>query len=142
MPSIQRLKSVCNSIAQHSVSGLGYLIVNLRPACRAKRINTSITINLIDRERYPKELDRIIPLETAINSLYETFCDLLQKEGFAIGDITEMKMKFIFSSNQADNSCADCLAKIAHKSGKSYRYAVSCTGERYKELYEKELRNL
>jgi hypothetical protein len=126
MPSIKRLNSVCNSIAQHAVSFLSYLHPHLRLAIKQFGLK-SITIDLLNIDPCPEQFRKIEPVHLSLISLRKRFEQILLSEGFTFEDIKEITLVFEIPKNDSDD-WLDCTARLIAKTGKIYMHAVNYMG--------------
>lgn len=128
MTSLKRLNSVCQSIGHHAVSGLSFVNPHLSQACKANGFDIA-EIDLLDDEPYPKNIERIEPLQKTLITLKEKFEKILNSEGFPVQDMTSVKLEFHFPSKYMDDYSCDCYVFLIHKSGKTFFHGVDYVGK-------------
>lgn len=129
MPSEKRFSSVCHNIAHHAVSGLSYVHPHLRRACKTAGLE-SIVIDLGPGNPCPTQFQSIEPLRLSLQSLRNTFIEILNSEGFSVESVAEVKLLFEFTQQFPDDYCSNCHAYIVLQSGKVFRDAVNYMGNR------------
>jgi hypothetical protein len=122
MPSVKRLSSVCQSIAHHAASGLSYVHPHLRRACREAGLD-SLVVSLISDDPCPERFRHIEPLRLSLRSLRTRFEEILRAEGFTMADIKAIDLDFQFRQ-ALDDYCSICHARLVHRLGKDFSYAV------------------
>ncbi len=127
MPSLKRLRSVCQSIAHHAASGLSYLHPHVAHACRDQGIE-KVTINLLESDGGLESRTPPKPLITAIRSLFEKFQSIYFSEGLSLGDLTVASISLAPDKNFNDDYCTICEAQLGLNDGRSVRYVVNCLG--------------
>lgn len=128
MSSQKRLRSVCQSIAHHAVSGLSYLHPHVARACRDQGI-AKITINLFESDGRLENVLAGTPLQNAIKSLSEKFHSVLLAEGFSLSDLAVASISLAPDKDFNDDYCTVCDAQLGQYDGQSVRYVVNCLGK-------------
>lgn len=138
MPSEKRLKSVCNSIAQHAVSSLSFIHPHLSQACRSHGIH-SISLDLISSDPCPDQFKPNEPVHLSLISLHNRFKEILTSEGFGIADIEDTILVFEFPNEylKFEDYCTNCHVHLTSKKGNEFVYSVDCFGH---PLYPKRIR--
>ena len=126
MASRKRLKSVVQSTAHHAVSSLSYVHPHLGQACEEAGLD-SIEICVSETEPCPERFLHIEPLRLALNTLRETFYNLVVAEGFEPKDIESARMVFEFKHGQLDHYCSDCTVSLVTASN-TYQSKVNHLG--------------
>jgi hypothetical protein len=128
MPSIKKLASVCHNITHHAVSGLSFIHPHLSKACREAGLK-SIIVDLKRDDPCPERFKTIKPLRLSLQALKKKFEEIFQLEGFVDDDITGMVLEFYLNDGQDDYSM-DCRACLVARSGKIFRSALDCLGNK------------
>jgi len=127
MASRKRLRSVCHSIAHHSVSGLSFVHPHVLRACRAAGLK-QMRIQLLDTEPCPEPFRPIEPLRLSLRSLREKLEHILASEGFALTDLRNAEVRFEADPTQCDDHCSICLASLAPLAGDPVQCKVDYLG--------------
>jgi hypothetical protein len=127
MPSIKRLNSISNSIAQHSVSGLSYVHPHLSLACKQFGLK-SMQVNLNQNDPCPELFKSIEAVHLSLISLRKRFEQMVLAEGFTLDDIREITLLFEIPEYSADDYCMNCTSRLVSKTGKVYIHAINCLG--------------
>ena len=85
MPSQKRLKSVIQSIAHHSASGLSFIHPHLGKACKKNDL-PSVQIDLLADNPCPEIFRKIKPLRLSLSGLSNKFNEILESERFTLSD--------------------------------------------------------
>ena len=86
------LAGVAHNIAHHAGSGLSCLSPHLAKALRAAGAATT-QIDLLSDSPYPANASESEPLRAALESLRGTTLALLEKHGFAAGDVLSISLE-------------------------------------------------
>jgi hypothetical protein len=97
MPPERALRSVAHNLAEHAISGLGYLTEHLSRAAYVNR-RYDIVLDLRGEHLLPLDLTTDDPLRRASASLKEWFDALLAKEGFTSDAVHDASLTFHFSA--------------------------------------------
>ncbi len=126
--STKRLRSVCHSLAHHTVSGLSWLHPHLAQACRAGHQPVA-HIDLLAASPYPTGASEMQPLRLALGALRDRFKQMLISEGMTIEDLTTASLAVEVTSDRDDYSTT-CHAFLATPTGPLVSYAVDVRGDR------------
>ncbi len=124
MTSFKRFKGAAYDIAHHSQSGLSCLYPYVGDLCQKANL-TSVTIKLMDKEPYPRDLEFLEPLSFAISSLFDKFKVILLKQNLPILEVVEMDLTISFENGYGDGSLYSVESKIVLKSGTSWVQRVT-----------------
>jgi hypothetical protein len=91
MPTRRALTGVAHDIAQHSASGLSYISPHLAQVLRDAGL-TATQIELLDASPYPPGAPDLKPLRLALKTLHSTVEGILQKNEFALSDVTSVQL--------------------------------------------------
>jgi hypothetical protein len=127
MPSRKRLKSVCHSIAHHSVSGLSYLHPHALRSCRDLGI-CYLRFSLLSSDPCPLEFSHFGPLRSALRTLSDTFREILGSEGFTPDSLTSATMLILPDNQCLDDHCTTAHCEITTTDGAHYESAVNYMG--------------
>ena len=119
MTSFKKFKGAAYNIAHHAQSSMGYLYPYVGKLCQKANL-TAVTINLMDDNKYPKELDYLEPFSMALNSLMVKFEDILIKLQLPISEVVQMDLTIIFNQGYGDGSVFIVESKMVLKSGKKW----------------------
>lgn len=125
MASQKRLKSVIQSIAHHSVSGLSFIHPHLGKACKEKGL-PFIRIDLLAENPCPEIFRKYEPLQLSLFELKNKFNEILNLEGFNSSDLKSVFLTFQISS--WDNYSAICDARLVSSKNRRYEYKVDYMG--------------
>ena len=126
--STKRLRSVCHSLAHHTVSGLSWLHPHLAQACRGGHQPVA-HIDLLSASPYPTGASELQPLRLALRALRDRLEQLLISEGMTLKDLTTASLAVEFYSDRDDYS-STCHAFLATPTGPLVSYAVDVRGNR------------
>ena len=125
MAGKKRLRSVIQSIAHHSISGLCYLHPHLGEQCKNDKIE-SISFNLTNGI-FTLNLSKMSPeLKLSSEALIERFDEILQIENIDRNNIKKAVTTFKFDHNQWARYC---YAKVVTIEGEELCASVSSMGE-------------
>jgi hypothetical protein len=130
VPSQKRFASISQSLAHHALSGLSYISPHLGRAARAAAVET-VSVELLAQDPFPVGLPRSEPLELALSSLRQWFIDLLDREGFKPGDVTSVRLDFLFEPPELAGDFPQprtATVSLETSSGRSYDVTVSDFG--------------
>jgi hypothetical protein len=127
MRSTKRLRSVCHSIAHHSVSGLSFLHPHLLSACRRSGID-ELVVSLLDKEPCPVALRGDRALASALVSLRAKLESILASEDLSLAELSKARLTFAADTRYSDDCATVCRAELALASGGACEYTVDCLG--------------
>ena len=113
MPSWKRLKSVCQSLAHHSVSGLSYLQPYIFQVCHAAQ-RDHIDIDLLDLQTSVEWCEEVPPLLLSLKALQQTMVSILKTEGFKLQDLTLVTLRL----QPVNASQLKCRARFVATTGR------------------------
>ena len=128
--STKRLRSVCHSLAHHTVSGLSWLHPHLAQACRAGHQRVA-HIDLLAASPYPTGASEMQPLRLALQALRARLEQILASEGMALRDLATAAVAIEFTSDD-DDYCTTCHAFLALPASHLVSYAVDVRGDSVK----------
>jgi hypothetical protein len=106
---------------------MSYVHPHLGQACDHANLST-VTVDLLADDPYPKILGESEPLRLALGGLKERFKALLQSEGFSSHQLSVAKLCFEFEPGFPDYYCSKCNSYIEEPSGKHFSHAVDYLG--------------
>ncbi len=125
MASIKRLRSVAQSTAHHSVSGLCYVHPHLGTKCKEMGY-IEITMNFLGQEFSP-DLEVISrELELSSVALREFFEGLMNSENIEISEVATAEVVFHFQLGRWPSAST---VKIVTVCGKTIEYCVDSAGK-------------
>jgi hypothetical protein len=127
MPGTKRLRSVCQSIVQHAVSGLSFLQPHVMRVCRSAGLR-QISVDLLDPEPCPSRFRDNEPLRRSLSALKERFEGVLASEGFATSDLKGAYLTFQADPAMSDDSSCICTAVSMPRSGGRVESTVNGMG--------------
>lgn len=127
MPRRKRLRSVCQSIAHHAVSGLSYIHPHVLHACRSVGMG-NMQVNLLVADPCPLQFYEIESLRSSLKGLREKFEAILAAEGFSFSDLSLATLSFTPAPDM-DDYCAICHATLQSKDQEPVEYTVNYLGQ-------------
>jgi len=124
MQSTKRLRSVTQSTAHHSVSGLCYVHPHLGNVCK-KMNSREIAVNLLDQGFVPvlNEISRELQLST--NALRDFFAALLKSENIDIEELASAEAIFQFDKGRWPSAS---VVRVITGDSKTIEYSVDAAG--------------
>lgn len=128
MPGRKRLRSVCQSIAHHAVSGLSYVHPHVLRACRDAGVG-HMQINLLEAEPCPSRFKGSEPLRLSLRQLREKFESILAIEGFSPSDLAVAELRFTPDSVRENDYCSTCRAILKSTDEDAVECVVNYLGQ-------------
>jgi len=122
MENSKRLRSVVQSLAHHSISGLSYI----HPHIGRENDNRNISLYLLSGETNPRIETPSKELVLSSQALKEKFIEILNAEKMDVSIVIETELQFEFDSSSYPKSC---YARIKTASGKEFEKVVAINGE-------------
>ena len=113
------LKGAAYDIAHHAQSGLSYVHPYIGDLCEAAETK-EVMLSVLTSEPYPKGLDKIKPLQLSCMALKNKFYEILEKMGVEAGEVSELTLKFIYSSSRTDNYTCSVESTLTKANGIKY----------------------
>ncbi len=129
MPRRKRLRSVCQSIAHHAVSGLSYVHPHIVRAC-SNAGASCMQVDLLAADPCPPQFAEIAPLRASLNCLREKFETILATEEFSLSDLSLATLVFTPEPSK-DDYCTMCHATLQSKNQEPVECIVNYLGQRY-----------
>ena len=122
MESSKRLRSVVQSLAHHSISGLSYI----HPHIGKENSNQKISLFLLSGKTKPKIVNPSNELILSTQALRDKFVEILSFKKINISNILETELQFEFDNLSYPKYC---FARIKTTSGKEFERVVDANGE-------------
>jgi hypothetical protein len=127
MVRVNRIRSVCHSIAHHAASGVSFLHPHILAACTALGIR-ELEVNLLEEDPGPLSCRNNEPLRLSLRGVREKLSNILAAEGMTLEDLVHASLTFIRAPEARDDYSTICRAQLVRKDGAAAEVAVDFLG--------------
>ena len=127
MVRINRIRSVCHSIAHHAASGVSLMHPYVLEACAALGPR-DLEVNLLDEDPCPVLFKDNEPLRLALRGVRLKLSSILAAEGMTVDDLVHASLTFIRAPEARNNYGTICRAQLVRRDGAAADVAVDFLG--------------
>ena len=127
MVRVNRIRSVCHSIAHHAVSGVSLGHPYIWQACAALGAG-ELEVNLLDEDPCPPSCGNNELLSVALRGMRLKLRNILAAEGMTLDDLAHASLTFMRAPEALDDYGTICRAQLKRHDGAAADVAVDSLG--------------